>query len=781
MNEFIPVLQTHQKKSTKTSLMNEKADTNTEAGSHRISTELSRNLKLLHVTMMGVGMMIGAGVFLGVGNAIKVAGPGGVILTFSLNALIAMFTAMSYAELSSAIPKAGGAYNFARVGFGRGTSFIAGWMEWFASSVAGSLYAVTFALYTVNYLSQLGIINAEGFQLILIEKTVAVLIAGCFIYINYRGVSETGSLGVFFTLGQTATLIFIAGVGVYTVFIDPVRLENFKPFMPNGWDKLLITMGFTYVAFEGFEVIAQAGDETIDPRRNLPKAMIYSIFIVVFTYVGVAFAAIVGVKGVGMAPWQWIGSFGAKGFGEAISQLIPSYGNILVTITVIFASTSALNATIFSATRASYALGRDHMLPPVFSKLHSKKRTPYVALLFTGLIVILTAAFLPTIDVASSASMMFLFLFFLVNLCVIRIRRNMRDEMNYGFIMPLFPMPPLFGILIQAVLAAWLIHMSYIAWIVGPVWIMSGIVIYHFYSRHKAIRTEDEIVVLQEEPIPEKRDYRILISVANPANAVSLAMNCYKFCKARKDKTEVEVINMVPVPPQVPLSDASKYSQVGEEAIGEAMLYLSSRGKFGSTMRYCRSIARGIVSAAAERKADLLIMGWHGHGKKGFTLGSNVDPVLERVTCDVALFKDCNQQKYLTVLVPYAGGPNADLTLEVASIMVEHDGGRIVVFNIASPGAPTQDVDAFIDETAPKINAPRSLFESKYAISDKRFMTLLEEAKNYDLVVIGATRESLIKQQLRLSLPEAFALHHKKAFIMVKAKRQIKSYINRWL
>ena len=165
--------------------MNEKADTNTEAGSHRISTELSRNLKLLHVTMMGVGMMIGAGVFLGVGNAIKVAGPGGVILTFSLNALIAMFTAMSYAELSSAIPKAGGAYNFARVGFGRGTSFIAGWMEWFASSVAGSLYAVTFALYTVNYLSQLGIINAEGFQLILIEKTVAVLIAGCFIYINY--------------------------------------------------------------------------------------------------------------------------------------------------------------------------------------------------------------------------------------------------------------------------------------------------------------------------------------------------------------------------------------------------------------------------------------------------------------------------------------------------------------------------------------------------------------------------------------------------------------------
>jgi len=761
--------------------MNENSENDTESGSHRISTELSRNLTLLHVTMMGVGMMIGAGVFLGVGNAIKVAGPGGVILTFSLNALIAMFTAMSYAELSSAVPKAGGAYNFARIGFGRGTSFLAGWMEWFASSVAGSLYAVTFALYTVNYLSQLGIITAEGFQLILIEKAVAVIIACFFIYINYRGVSETGNLGAFFTLGQTATLLFIAAVGIFTAFSDPGRLENFKPFMPNGWDKLLITMGFTYVAFEGFEVIAQAGDETIDPRRNLPKAMIYSIFIVVFTYVGVAFAAIVGVKNVGQVPWEWIGSFGGKGFGEAVSQLIPSYGNILVTITVIFASTSALNATVFSATRASYALGRDNMLPPFFSKLHPKRRTPYIALLFTGLIVIATAAFLPTIDVASSASMMFLFLFFLVNLCVIRIRRNMGDEMEYGFVMPLFPIPPVCGILIQAVLAAWLIHMSYIAWIVGPVWIISGIIIYHLYSKHKATVTEDEIVVLKDEPIPEKKEFRILISVANPANAVSLAMNCYKFCKAKGDKTEIEVINMVPVPPQVPLSEASKYSQAGEEAIGEAMLYLAPRCNFGSTMRYCRSIARGIVSAASERKADLLIMGWQGQKKKGFTLGSKVDPVMERAGCNVALFKDCSQNKYLNVLVPYAGGPNSNLAIEVASIMVEHDGGRVVVFNMARPGDQTQDVDAFIDERIPKINAPRSLFESKYAISNKRFDTLIEEAENYDLVIIGATRESFFKQQMRKSLPEEFALHHKKPLVMVKEKQQIKSFVNRWI
>lgn len=747
----------------------------------KIATELSRNLTLLQITMMGVGMMIGAGVFLGVGNAVRIAGPGGVILTFALNAVIALFTAMSYAELSSAIPRAGGAYNFARIAFGRGTSFIAGWMEWFASSVAGSLYAVTFALYTVHYFTQLGIIQVTGFQLALVEKGVAILVASFFVYINYRGASETGTMGAIFTLGQTVTLAFIALVGIGTAISDPARLANFQPFLPNGWEKLLITMGFTYVAFEGFEVIAQAGDEAIEPRRNLPKAMIYSIVIVMFTYVGVAFASIVAVKDVGQPAWIWIGNYGGKGFGEAISRLIPSYGSILVTITVIFASTSALNATIYSATRASYALGRDRMLPAVLSRLHPKRRTPYMALLFTGGLIIVVAALLPTIDVASSASMMFLFLFFLVNLCVIRIRRQMVDEMTYGFVMPLFPIPPIAAILIQAVLAVWLVHMSPIAWVVGPTWVLFGLIIYHMYSKHRATRTEDEIVVIREEPIPTKGEYRILISVANPANAVALAMNCYRFCQAKGTSTEVEVINMVPIPPQVPLSEASKYTQAGEEAITEAMLYLAPRYAFGSTMRYCRNFARGIISAAAERKADLLIMGWQGHRRGGFSLGSTVDPVLERATCNIAVFKDCRQHKYKNVLVPYAGGPNATFSLETGSIMVDKDEGRVVVLHVAPPGKPTQDIDAFLDETVPQLNASRSLFEPKYVIARDRFKILLEEAEQHDLVVIGATRDPVFRQRVMGSLPEELARHCKKPLIMVKAKHPIKSFIKRWM
>jgi APA family basic amino acid/polyamine antiporter len=134
-----------------------------------------------------------------------------------------------------------------------------------------------------------------------------------FIYINYRGASETGKIGAFFTLGQMLFLAVIGIMGAVVVIKDPSRFQNFQPFLPAGWSKLLVTMGFTYVAFEGFEVISQAGDETIDPRRNLPKAILYSVLTVTLVYVSVAFATVVAVKevpaGFEGAAWQWIGSF----------------------------------------------------------------------------------------------------------------------------------------------------------------------------------------------------------------------------------------------------------------------------------------------------------------------------------------------------------------------------------------------------------------------------------------------------------------------------------------
>jgi len=748
--------------------------------------ELSRELSLFHITMMGVGMMIGAGVFLGVGNSIRVAGPGGVLLTFALNGMLATFTAMAYAELSSAIPKAGGAYNFARVGFGRGTSFLAGWMEWFASSIAGSIYALTFAIYTLHYLSQLGLLNWLPLPIRLAEKILGVVIASFFMGINYRGASKTGKTGAFFTLGQTITLAFIGLAGIMAAIKEPSRLLNFQPFLPQGYGKLLITMGFTYVAFEGFEVIAQTGDEAIEPRRNIPKAMLYSILIVVSTYLLVAFAAIVGVKsgspGIEGPVWAWIGSYGEKGFAMAVSRLMPAGGGFLVTLAVIFAATSALNATIYSATRASYALGRDRMLPQAFSLIAPKYKTPYMAIIFTAVIVITVTAFLPTLDVASSASIMFLFLFFLVNICVIKIRRDMGDELTYGFIMPFFPILPLIAILCQGILAIWLIHMSWLAWVVAPAWILAGVVIYHTYSKKHALTTQEEIVVLEEERAPEGDEYRIMVPVANPQNALSLIWYTFKLCGAKKAR--VNLLHMVPVPEMIPLSDADKYIVTGKEAITEAMLYLTEF-PITTTIRYCRNVARGIVMATRENKIDMLIMGWHGKKpshRHDFVFGSTLDPVVEKAPCNVIILKDCPRQAPKRVLLPFAGGPNSTLALEIASILIDKKEGEITILNVTQPGKPTQDIEAFLGQS-PEFRRKKyqRLFTPKYIVSKNIASAILQEAQEYDLVVIGTSQVGMFQQMLLGSIPEEVARKCERPLVIVKASKGVRFLIKRWI
>jgi APA family basic amino acid/polyamine antiporter len=734
------------------------------------TTELSRELSLFQITMMGLGMMIGAGVFLGIGNSIFIAGPGGVVLTFALNTLIALFTAMSYAELSSAVPRAGGAYNFARIGFGRGTSFL-----------AGSMYAITFSIYTLRYLEHLGLLAwlPPPLSAVLIKLT-AVLVALGFIYINYRGASETGRVGAIMTLGQTIFLIFIGAVGIVVVLRDPSRLRNFQPFLPYGWSRLLITMGFTYVAFEGFEVIAQAGDEAIAPRENLPKAMIYSVYIAGMTYVVVAFATVIAVKagspGVGGAPWEYIGSFRERGFGEAIGRLLP-WGNFLLTLAVIFASTSALNATIFSATRASYALGRDHMLPPVLARISRRRKTPWVALVLTSVIIITVAAFLPTMDVASSASIMFLFLFFLVNVCVIKIRLNMGDELSYGFLMPLFPVLPIAAIVCQGVLAAWLGHMSRIAWIIAPLWILAGVAIYLLYSRQRAVPSEDEILVLEEERAPAGGEYRVMVPVANPDNALSLVGNTIRLCGARKSR--IKLLHMVSVPDQVPLTDAHRYMTDGREGIVEAMLYLIPRFPITTTLRYCRNVARGIISAVREKKINLLIMGWHGRsGDQRFKIGSTLDPVISRSPCDIVILKDCSNRKFRRVLVPLFGDGNDAFALEVAGLLAEKE-ARISALYFSTL-QPKQSGKRYIQDLLARLEIEPERVELRRTASADIERTVIAGSEDFDLVVIGL-KERFLHQIGVLSSAEMIARRIAKPLAIVKAARGLSSWTKRWI
>ena len=746
-------------------------------------SELSRDLSLFQVTMLGVGMMIGAGVFVLTGIGIGIAGPGGILMAFALNGIVALLCTMAYAELASAMPEAGGGYTFVREGLGGITGFLSGWMSWLGHTVAGSLYSIAFATYTIHLLEELQLIQLNGMNQLLVEKGIAVITALIFVYVNYRGASETGMAGSIMALGQMAVLGAIGIIGIVVAAQNPGRLANFDPFLPNGWGKILVTMGFTYIGFEGYEVIAQAGEEVKEPRENIPKAIFYALIAVVTTYLLVAFAALIGVHSTSTPAWQWIGSYGSTGFARAISQLLP-FGGLLVTLAAIFSSTSALNATTYSSTRVSFALGRDGHLPKVLSRISKKRKIPDVALLLSGVLIVVFAATLPVEDVAASADIMFLLLFLLVNFSVIKLRQERGREFTYGYLIPLFPFVPILAIILHLILSVWLFDMSTLAWITTALWLVGGVAIYFFYSRHQpAIKKPKTQIVSQKRALKE-RDYQILVPVANPENA-SFLVN-YAGTIARARKAEILLISMVTVPEQTPLSEADQFVSEKQKTIDQAINEAPSGVPVHSTIRYGHDIARGIISAVKEHRSNLLVMGWSGKLKEGgFQLGDIVDPVIEGSPCDSMVIKPGvkpSRSPPSSILCPITGGPHSGYVLEVANMIAKGEDADVTILHVRREDESYEDAqwDMHSNLTSSDLdeNTRVKVIEAgDQSISDR----IIEESKGYDLVMIGATREGLFDQLLFGTVPERVAAGCDSTVIMSKKYLGLRSWIQRWL
>jgi len=331
------------------------------------SSGLVRSLSLSQAIMIGVASMIGGAIFVLVGPGISAAGPA-LIVAFLLNGVITLFTALTYAELGSALPATGGGYKWIREGLPRPNSYLSGWMAWFAHSIAGSLYAVAFGTFFGHLLKSAEIID-DTFGIPL-EKLFAIIAIIIFAFVNIRGSSHTGKVGSAITFTQLGIIgaLVIAALAAMT-FTNPNWPTNFQDFFPNGTSGLILAMGITFIAFEGYEIIAQAGDEIKKPKKNIPKAILVSLGIVVSVYVLFAFVFIGGLDPlqIGQPAWEFIGGYGELGIIEAAEYYLP-FGALIVLAGGVVSTLAALNATTFAASRVSFAMGRNHDLPPAFSK-----------------------------------------------------------------------------------------------------------------------------------------------------------------------------------------------------------------------------------------------------------------------------------------------------------------------------------------------------------------------------------------------------------------------------
>ncbi|GAB4532656.1 MAG: amino acid transporter [Anaerolineales bacterium] len=759
---------------------------------------LSRGLRLLDVTMIGVGAMIGAGIFGLTGIAAGHAGPVGLLLAFFLNGIVTSFTGLTYAELGAAIPEAGGGYLWVREGLSRFWGFFAGWISWFSHSVACSLYAVIFGTFFVELLKLAGVHFAEtplwlGFSAEQwIARLFAVLAVVVFVYINVRGSSETGAVGNVITTFKIVVLLSLALFGIVAMLKDGSWTHNFltdpSP-LPNGLGGVIAAMGLTFVAFEGYEIIAQSGEELVNPERNLPRAIFYSIAIAVGIYLLVGFGAVGAlVQDSGLPNWMYLGREGERAMIFTARAIMP-YGALVMILGGLASTTSALNATVYSSSRVSFAMGRGGDLPALFSAIHPQKRTPHVAIYISGALIIFMALALPVEDVASGASLTFLVLFLLTNFSLIRLRKT-HPDLHRPFKVPFVPWLPLATILVQGVLAYELFSVSWIAWAATILWVLAGLLLYaRWGGQVEAAKMADTILL--EETIAS-REYSVLLPLANPAQARRLSHLAAVL--AKQQNGEVFALHVERVPTQIGLGDGRALLKAGREIFEEAIeIGQQYNVPVRTQLRLGRNIAQSIISAAHERKANLILMGWPAHQRNvSVAFGNIIDVIATHPPCDLAVVRLHSKITGIPhrILVPVSDGPNMLLSLSLALAQVqfmaqqisdEEERAQLKVTvlhlmheNGAAIAARRRELESILDMDNPFIDLQIALAEDVAA-------AILEFSQGYDQIVIGASEDRLLNQRLFGSVSQEVAEKAEMDVIFVRRYNPLRYGVWRWL
>ncbi|UWG47003.1 Amino acid transporter [Halanaeroarchaeum sp. HSR-CO] len=781
-----------------------------------MSTELSRDMSLFDITFIGVGAMIGAGVFALTGFAAGIAGPA-LVLAFALNGFVALFTAVSYAELGAAFPEAGGGYLWVKEALVDPNGFFAGWMSWFAHAVAASLYAVTFGAFLLEFIIY-GTSLSHGFTFFgvitpgVVDKLLAVLLVVAFTYINFMGAEETGKAGIVVTVIKVVILAVFVVFGFRATLANPTWPQKFltnPSFAPAGAIGIIGAMGFTYIAFEGYEIIVQSGEEVVDPGENIPKAVFYSLAIVVPIYVLVAFAAIGGIDVTAEAlelaqpfagappeyTWQLLGEMGELGIIRAAGQFVP-YGIPLLLVAGLTATMSALNATIYSSSRVSFAMGRDRSLPGFFDRIHQGTRTPHWAIFLSAVLISGMAVLLPIEAVAASADIMFILLFVQVNWTLIRMRQT-HPDLPRTYTVPYMPWPPLIGIGLQLLLTPFLIRAlgleaigvgsgnhGLVALVTTALWMGLGLTVYFGYSKQKETeKLERDSPAVVSERTPAETDYRVLVPVANPDTVEQLMRTAIDV--ARENDGEIQVMNVVTVPQQTPLSEGRQFVDEERVVLDRAMaIGADADVPTSGTIRIGHDVSQAILNTIDHLDVDVVLMGWRSRPRRrDFVLGSNVDPVVTRARCDVLVERiESGSQPVESILVPTAGGPHADLAAEVAQAVAHATGASIRVLHVVDPSATSaarDDAREMIDETVGEFDETVPV-DGVVVEGDDVVGTIVEKTAEYDLTLIGATREGLFQQLLFGALPETVAERAQSTVIMTKRNLGIGTRVKRW-
>jgi APA family basic amino acid/polyamine antiporter len=485
---------------------------------------LKRSLTKWHLTALGVGATIGAGIFATTGTAIAgdVARPGAgpaIIFSFVLTAVACGFAALCYAEFASMVPIAGSAYTYAYAALGEFVAWIIGWdliveyavgnigvaigwsgyfrellnffsldlPAWLATDFrsatdaaaaikAGATDAVTAytaaALTTAPHVAGVPIIaNLPAFLVVMLITVVLV-----------KGVKESANSNNAMVLLKIAIILFFLAVGAF--FVKPINWSNPATggFAPNGFGGISAAAAIIFFSYIGFDAVSTAAEEAINPAKDMPFGIIMSLVVTTILYIAISIVM------TGLAPWQQLGTAEPMVTALRLADGPPAILNasrFIIAIGAVIAMGSVLLVFQLGQPRIFMSMARDGLLPPFFAKVHPKFKTPYIGTILTGIFVAVFAAFANIAEVVDLTNIGTLFAFILVSVGVIVLRRTDPDRPR-PFRVPWVPFTPM----ISVVACFYLMYkLPGITWIRFGVWLLVGLVLYFLYgAKHSRLR-----------------------------------------------------------------------------------------------------------------------------------------------------------------------------------------------------------------------------------------------------------------------------------------------------
>jgi len=657
-----------------------RGDAQEPRGSHaRIRRLGSSKLGLFGATLVGVGAMVGAGIFVLCGVAMHHAGPGAIV-AFALCGLLSVLTAFSFAELAAAFPESGGGYVFAKKVFPIGGAFAAGWVLWFAYIVACALYSLGFASFLAHALHVgAGWQAPHGFQPLVAASTAL----GCLFLLARKGAGA----GNWISFAKViAFLVLIAGgVVAFGRAAPGTAATGLSPFLPHGIVGVFAAMGFVFIALEGFEIIASIAEEVREPGRTIPRAMFISIGTTLVIYMGLLLVVLV-VGGDGQPAWRDLGERGEQAVAVAAQRYMGGTGAVVVIAAGLLSTFSALAATLLAASRVSYSMARDRALPRRFAMLGGPMNSPVQALGASALLVVLVIAATGNVEIAgAAASLIFLLSFALTNAAGLLVR--FRGGVAAGYRAPFYPALPILGITACLALAIFQASVTPLACLVVLAWLVVGGVLYRalFGARARTVsaRTEavdDTLVRLRG------RNPLVLVPIANPARAEPLLRFAHALITPGVGRVLTLTVARRP-------ADGDVQKAIEEYGHSEAVLRHAAETAarldrpFEGIVISATDVGQAIAGAAGERHPETVLLGMSDMSRPGGN--ALLEEIIARTSADVVVLHAPPQwslDSVHRVLLPVAGGtPHDPLRARVLGMLLRDGEKKARVLRVRAP------------------------------------------------------------------------------------------------